>query len=288
MRPVAAVLILLLAAPGAHAAQGWSGDAELGAGLDSNAGNSQTDSDRNETAGVYAGGGVNYEQRLGLHTAVQGRAALSGEMATDVEDLSNARLGLRLRLLHKPGEGFYVPVLAAWAGAGARAYGSAIRDSHEFRGGVYLLEPLTTAVQARVEVSALRRDARGRAFDADVRSAGLNLEWLVQPWLTLYGGVRMDDGDITVSAFDEDDSVEPKTQHRYLEPLAAAIEPDPAFGPGWYAFRVDGRTTIASLGGNVPLGSGFALDLQALRAEAEVEDFTYERWLGSISLLKRF
>jgi hypothetical protein len=74
----------------------------------------------------------------------------------------------------------------------------------------------------------------------------------------------------------------------YLENDADAIEADKAFGEDWWAFRMDGRTTIMSLGVNVPLSPMMSLDFQARRAAADVHRHSYERMIGNASLLLRW
>jgi hypothetical protein len=282
------VVAALLPVAGASAAPGaWSAAGELAAGYDSNIGNAGSSDDERAAASAYAGASATYERRFGLYTALEARGSLSGEQVFDLEDLSSARAALRLRLLHKPGEGFHVPVLAAWVSAGAREYGSAIRDGAEYRAGVSAAAPLTTAVQVRAEATRSRREADGRVFDLGVFSYGLSADWTVAPRLVVYGGVRIDDGDFAVSA-EGHGEIEPKTEHLYLEDRAGAIEPDAAFGEDWWAFRADGRTLLAIAGANVPLTGDLALDLQVQRGESQMGQFSYERWLGSVSLLARW
>ncbi|HEX4883926.1 MAG TPA: hypothetical protein VFX05_07290, partial [Casimicrobiaceae bacterium] len=165
MRRAAALLaVLALAAPaGAAAAVSYGGS--VGVAYDSNAGNAGDRHDVRDATFVFTSAGASREWRLGKYTGVQLQGALFAEQATGLEDLSNAGLGVRARLLHKPGKGFYTPVLAAWLGAGLREYGSAIRDGADYRAGISATEPLTTAVQVRIEAQRAHREAAGRAFD---------------------------------------------------------------------------------------------------------------------------
>jgi hypothetical protein len=238
-----------------------------------------------------------YTLRLGLHNALQLRGALDGEQDLDLDELSYARAALRLRYLVKPGEGFYVPTFAIWGGAAGRDYGSAIRDSFDYRGGAYVSEPLTTAIQVRIEGAYARRDSASRVFDLSERSVAASLDWAPASWLTLYGELRVADGDIAVTA--EGGGIAPKTEHLYLASYADAIEPDDAFGDEWNAFRVPARTRIASFGVNVPVGGTFAVDfvVQQVRSKADIagapaigygDGFRYDRIVGGVSLLARW
>ena len=291
-----AALALLAAWSGCALAGSWSYGAQAGVEYDSNVANAGTDGDERSTERIDAGVDAAYARPFGLFTALQLRAGLEATADLEFDKLSFARVSARVRVLHKPGAGFYVPVLAAWGSAGLREGGSSIRDGSDWRGGVYLIEPLTTAVQARLEAQLSRREASGRAFDLDERAVAASLDWAVAPWLTLYGGYRVSRGGLVISA--EGGGVTPKSEHQYLELYAEAIEPDDAFGEDWNAFRVEARTQVASLGLNVPLTGDLSLDAQLRRAHAEADlgdgsiygfagGLAYDRWLGTISRLMR-
>lgn len=299
-------LLALAAALPAAAASGLGFDGNVGAGYDSNIGNAATFSDdKRGVASVYGGVGANYNWPFTLYTALNLRAGLAAEGVTDLQKLSNGLGDLRLRLLHKPGEGFYVPVLAAWGSAGYRASASDIRSGSEWRAGAYLMEPVTTQIQARAGFSWLGRDSVSRVFDGEIRSYELNIDWAPVPGVTVYGGYRLDRGPLVVSADGHGDgSVTPKTEHLVLRNVADRIEPDTAFGDSWFAFRVNGRTGIAALGANVLLSKDWSIDGQARYADAKVDypaysgggpgpgsgysGVSYKRWIGGLSLLVRF
>ena len=299
----ATLAVLTLAWAGVAAAvPGWSYDAALGAGYDTNPGNAATRSDDRRTAATVDGGvGATWNHPFGLYAALQVRGGLNGEQYADLPQLSNLTGEVRARLLGKPGEGFYVPVLAGWIAGGARDSRDALRDAWLYRGGAYLTEPITTRIQVRAGASFLRRDSTSRVFDGDVRTYEANLDWSPVAMLTLYGGYRRDNGPIVVSA-DGHGAVVPKTEHLVLQNAADRIEPDAAFGDTWYAFRIHGNTGIATLGVNYQLSQDWSLDGQLRRAVADVDyantggggggytyaPLRYVRWLGGVSLLLRF
>lgn len=285
-RAATLLAVLALGAPAVTvAAVSYGGS--VGVAYDSNAGNAGERHDVRDVTLAFASAGAGQEWRFGKYTAAQLQGALFVEQATGIEDLSNAGLGGHVRLLHKPGRGFYTPVLTAWAGARAREYGSAIRDGADYRAGLSATEPLTTAVQLRIDVQRVQRAASGRAFDLGHTSYGLNLDWLAAPRLTVYAGVRYNDGQFVVTADGEGD-ISPKREHLYLAEHADVIEADPAFGEDWWAFRVEGHAVITTLGFNIPLTSTLALDAQAQRSVASTSGFDYERTLGSVGLLFRW
>ena len=289
MRRAAALLAGLALGLAASAQAGtWTRSGELAAGYDDNAGNAGSRDDVQGSGFVHAATSATWERRFGNYTALQVRPAVAFEQWLRLDDLTSARLALRARVLHKPGRGFRTPVLAASLGAGARSAVSDIRDGFDGRASLSASAPLTTAVQWRVEAARSRRVASsGRAFDLDSASYGASLDWQAAPRLLVYAGLREDDGEFAVTA-DGHGAISPKTEHLYLATRAGAIERDPAFGEDWWAFRVDGRTRVATLGANVPLSSALALDLQWQRGEARMGRFTYARDVASLGLLARW
>lgn len=271
----------------ANAQAGWTQGAELAAGYDHNVGNAAHHDDVIGSATAYAGAGTTYERRFGGYTALQLQGSLSAEHYAQLTDLSNGGAQLRLRLLHKPGRGIFTPVLAAWASAGAREYGSDIRDGWDVRTGLSASMPATTRVQLRAEAQWAERYSSGRAFDLEYYSYAVGADWTVSPELVVYGALRLNDGQYVVSA-DGHNEIQPKTEHLYLEPRADRIEADPAFGEDWWAFRLDTETWIVTAGVNVPLSPTMSLDAQLQRSESGMGKFTYERWIGSVGLLLRW
>lgn len=280
----------------ASAASPLSLGAELGASYDSNAGNAHTRNDTRETGRIDAGVNAAYAVPFGSFTALQLRAALDGEADTGLGGLSFGRASTRLRLLNKPGVGFYAPVLAVWTSGDWRQSDSDLRTGAEWRAGVYLSEPVTTQISARAAFNWSRRDSVSRVFDGQVRGYELSLDWAVLPQLSLYGEYRIEKGPIVVTA-DGSGVITPKSEHLRLQKAADAIELDEAFGDDWWAFRVHARTGIATLGANLPLTRDISLDAQLRRAHATVAYYGggtpygspgYDRWLGGVSLLLRF
>jgi hypothetical protein len=270
---------LALGLPAGAAASAWGLGGALGMGYDANAANAGDPDDIRGVSAVFASAGANWERRFGLFTALQLQGALTGESVFDLERLSNAGLGARVRLLHKPGKGLYTPVLAAWISAAAREYDSPIRDGSEYRAGAWAAVPLTTTVQLRAEAQWSQAEANSRVFDLGYASYALNADWLAGQALTVYANVRFNEGEYAVSA-DEG--------RQYVEDIATAEVPDPAFGDGWWAYRVDGHMWITTLGFNVPLSGDVALDVQARHSDAQASGFSYDRWLGSVGLLFRW
>lgn len=279
-----AVLLLLATSARAehHVSVRWNGD--LGVGYDDNVGNASEDGDFRDSAVLAGGVNLDYTRALSLNTGLLLRGALQGEAVEAEDGLSHGRLLGMARLSHRPRGGFYIPTLAVWVSAGMLEYGSTMRDSFEFRGGLFLTEPLTTKISARLGVAALERSADRDVFDLSSRAASLNLDWAVTPGLTLYTGYQLQDGDVVSSG-----TVTPKSH----EPggagcgAASACDLDDALD-GQSAYRVDATTHVGTIGVNLPWSRRLALDMQLRRIESGTPGGTrYERLQGVVSVLLR-
>ena len=279
---IGAALLLLAAPAGAdhHVRVNWSGD--LGVGYDDNVGNAAEDNDMRDSTVVSAGLNLDYTRALSLNTGLLLRGGLQGEGYVDEDKLSNARLLGMARLSHRPAGGFYMPTFAGWVSAGALESGSSMRSGFEFRGGLFMTEPLTTAVSARFSLTASERQSDSAAFDLSTWSAGINLDWAVTPGFTLYTGYQFQDGDVASTG-----TVPPKSSHIAGGcGSASACDPDDALD-GQFVYRVGARTHVATLGFNVPLSGRMSVDGQVRRADASAGDNGYARWQGVVSLLMR-
>jgi len=281
---IGALLLLPLAAPVSaehHVKLHWSG--ELGLGYDDNVGNAANDDDVRDSGVVSGGLSLDYTRSLSLNTAFLLRGALQGEAYEAENRLSSGRALALTRLSHRASGGFYVPTFAVWLSAGALEFDSAMRDGFEYRGGVYMIEPLTTAISARLGVSAHERSADNAVFDMSGWSAALNLDWAALPRLTVYAGYQFLDGDVVSSG-----TVPPKSSHLASGcGSASACDADDALDDQ-FAYRIDARTHVGSVGLNVPLSRRLALDAQGRYVDSTADGGTsYERVQGVISLLLR-
>lgn len=263
--------------------------ADLGVGYDDNVGNAAADPDTRDSSTVTAGVNLDYVGRLTQNTGLLLRAGVQGEAYEAADGLANGKLLVMSRLSHRPAGGFYTPLFAAWVSAALWEFDSRLRDGAEYRAGIFVTEPLTTAVSARLSFAAAQRVADSDVFELSWWSAGLNLDWRVLPALTLYGGYQFNDGDLVSSS-----NVTPKSMHD-PPPPGTPGQPTPAVGhgddalEGLFAYRLEAQTDIATLGFNVPVSPRVSVDAQVQRIDSAT-DFGggYERLLGGVSVLMRF
>jgi hypothetical protein len=276
------IVAALMAAPAAaehHVRTHLGGN--LGAGYDDNVGNAAEDFDVLDSSFVAGAANLDHTRRLSLNTALLLRGALQAEYYEQFDGLSNGRLLAMARLSHRPAGGFYMPTLAGWLSAAALEFNSALRDGFEYRGGMFVSEPLTTAIAARLGVAAAERMSDGEVFDLSTWSASVDLDWSIAPRLTLYGGYQFQDGDIVSTSTVPVKSCHPNCAGSGVL-VDDAIEDLPIY-------RVEATTHLATLGFNVPLSPKLAVDGQLRRIDSETDGGTgYERWQSSISALLRW
>ena len=284
LRAVIGAALLLLALPAGaehHVKLHWSGD--LGVGYDDNVGNAAEDNDVRDSSVVSGGVNLDYVRTLSLNSALLLRGGLQGEGYEAQSGLSNGRLLAMVRLSHRPSGGFYMPTFAGWISASALEFDSAMRDGAEYRGGLFMTEPLTTAISARLSVAASERRSDSYVFDLTAWSAGLTLDWAVTPGVTLYTGYQFQDGDVVSSG-----TVVPKSTHDLGGAGSASAAASDDALDGQFAYRLDASTHLGTVGLNVPLSNRFALDAQARRVDSSTGGGTrYERWQGVVSVLLR-
>jgi hypothetical protein len=277
---LAAVLVALPARAEHHVRIHTSGD--LASGFDDNVTNAQDDGDIRESGFASGSFNADYVRQLSLYTTLMLRGSLQAEHWNSFDGLSNAKATVMGRMLYRGDGDFYTPTFAAWLSASAWEFDSEIRDSNEYRGGVFVTEHLTTQLQGRAALNANLRESEGEVFDLSGWSLSLNLDWAAAPRATVYTGYQFYDGDVTSTA----------TPSLWIGLAAEAIEADDAFGGlagGLRAYRLDANAQIATLGFNYALGRKLSADLQgqyiSTRADARNH---YERMVGVVSLLARF
>ncbi|MGH8528331.1 MAG: hypothetical protein ACRETN_00605 [Nevskiales bacterium] len=254
-------------------------DGEAGVGYDSNVNNAAQERRTLSSGVIVVGGTAEYARPLNPQTTLFTRGGLKAESYSRVDGLSNLKLSLLSRLLFRPADAFHAPSFSLWGSVAYAEFDSRLRDGGEYRFGAFLDKPLSTALSTRLSLSAARRSADSRVFDGSSASAGLQLDWRLNSALLLYGGYQFRAGDVVSSSLPD----------MTLLGIAAARAPDDVFAAGDIAYRLDADTHVGTLGFNRALAANLALDaqLQYIRSEAG-EGIDYSRWIGLISLLKRF
>jgi hypothetical protein len=269
---------LFLAAGLAQAADGrWSLNGEFGLAHDSNAGNADRERDRFSDELAAAGLRADFAKSLGPRAKVLLRAGLQGEKYDSLEALDNLRLSGLARFTFQPQPGS--TSWSVWASAALWEFESELRDSSEYRAGYFVVQPLGAKWSARGSVAGAWRRADSAVFDLDNGSVGLDLDWRAARNLTIYLGSQYRVGEVCSTS----------TPSPVILNAAEARAPDDAFGGGRVVYRLDGNTWVQTLGFNVGLRPGVALDVQAQYVDADATgDNAYRRWITIGSVLAHF
>jgi hypothetical protein len=258
----------------------FSGSA--GFGYDGNPGNAESGNSVTGTGYAVANFAASLTQRPSDDTAILLRGSLDGQQYFNYVGLSNAKATLLLRGLYRPQLGFLAPTFAAWGSAAALQFGASMRNSGEYRGGLYAAEQLTTAINLRLGGYYVTRRSASGVFDTDGRAATLDADWLLSQRLTGYLGYEFRYGSFNTSS--------------PPDPGAAAgasvIETDDALirdGVRDMVYRLQGHAQSGTLGLNYALTPTLALDAQGQTIHTRViTGDHYIRTMATVSLLARF
>lgn len=212
---------------------------------------------------------------LDAHNALQARFGVDTQGFSRSEGLDSAKASLQLRYLLRPGSSFYTPTLALSGSAAWWEFDSALRDSAEYRAGLFIAEQLTTRISARLSGNLDWRQSRGEVFDLRTRTAGVDLDWALTHRFAIYAGFQRRWGQFV-------------TTRPTAPPLPAVFAPDDAFD-GEFATRLDGDANITTAGMNFAFTQWLALDVQGTFVEAgATSGLHYRRTQAVASLLARF
>lgn len=230
-----------------------------------------------------------------LPLAPHWRSVFSGFVSADklarYEGLDRASAGLSVDLQYRPSAAFRAPTYALTGQVQHDEYRSGQRTGQRFFVGASVRQPLTDRITAFAAIGHAGRDARDAAFDTRERSLRLHLDYAAGRLGTFYAGAEHRRGDVVSTSWGY--------EAEYAHP-ARAWSRDEAFGPGYFAYRLGGRTTLGTLGWSLPLGPQHALDVSWRHAVSkasipadpagayDAETFRYRSNLYSVAYLLRF
>lgn len=209
---------------------------------------------------VSTSGGPRFQ--LGDHDSLSLKANLAGSKYRDYDGLDNFNAGLALSYRHKFGLGTYVPQLALTGSAARLEYDDRLRDGWLYAAEAEASQRFTERLALRAFMRSERRDAdhvpdrvvsfiRANVFDLRSNSAGIGADFAYSPRYLVSLGYTWHRGDIV------------STTQRNLPIFLAssAIAPDPVFGGNTYAYTMQARTRVFSLGVSRELGRQASLSL---------------------------
>ena len=208
---------------------------------------------------------------------------ISAEKLARYEGLDRLAGGVTGQLQYRRSAAFDAPTFALIASWQREQYRSNQRTGSRFALGASARQSWTDRIDAFAALNASRRHAEDSVFDQRERGARVRIDYSAGKLGTIYAGVEHRRGDIVTTSL----GFEADYAH-----AARADAPDAAFGPGFHAYRLDGRTTIWTLGWSLPLNSKQALDFswrQVLSsASIPAETVQYRSTLYSLAYLLQF
>lgn len=269
-RTTAIAAVLLLAAPAAHAAEGW----RYGMSAD-------VVHDDNATRGLFNGvksdniieleGAATRSILLGPNSGALFRASARYAHFTDIKDISNLALTGRAAWRYQPTPGWGAPWYEIAAqGQLLRHADSELRDgnivSFEGSAGSYITD--RTRISGGLGLDKRSGGGTAGLYDLSTNRIWGTLDVRVGVRNTVYARLTRQAGDHVFSSGS-------------VSGMSSVWEDDPALrqplGLGVAnAYRLDATTFIYEVGFNHPLGRGQALDFSAARFESKVTEGVYD------------
>ena len=184
---------------------------------------------------------------------------LSGDKLHTYSGLDRLAGGLNGEFQYRTSGAFDATTFGAFARASLEQYHAPLRSGYRSSFGVNLRRALTDRIDLFGALASNARHARNVVFDARDYSARFNLDYSLGRSGALYLGGEYRRGDVV------------STGRRTAENLSIAksFVQDDAFGDSQlFAYRVEARTVLWTLGYNLPLGQRDSIDFSWRRAQA--------------------
>ena len=197
---------------------------------------------------------------LGTHTRLLLAGFLNGEQYYTYHGLDRAGVGGRAELQYRTSADFAAPTFGLFARTGYDEYSSELRRGWRHALGVTARQSWTDRIEAFAAYENRKREANNDVFEGRDWSARANIDYSLGSLGALYIGGEYRRGD-TVT-----DTAPPGAG--YGGYAKAVVQDDAFVDNNLFAYRIEAKTVIWTLGYNLPLGSRDALDFSWRRAEA--------------------
>ena len=261
-------LIALSVAP-CHAEKVY--DFEAGFVYDSNLPRAPEGDDKASDTAATARLSGGWRGALGERSSWSATAFARGAKFVRFDGLDTASIGVAVSASTKFGLGAYVPWARAAATAAQESYNESgrngVRTTAELRTGKRFTEALELSGGARYDhFRASHTEGRVPGYSGDVwsgsgRSVFARADYSFDERWLVYADASLRHGDFVSSTRPDPEILE----------YASAVRRDPAFGPDYVAYRLQGRTQAFALGVNRALGPHSSLDFSVARAVARTD-----------------
>ena len=230
---------------------------------------------------VAASLGAVHVQTISTNSVLVYRAALNGEGYSEFDGLSNFGLLGALDYKFQFGRGFTVSRFTLTASLLEQDFRSDIRDGTTLSLQARMAKRFTDRIAGTLGLGATSRESESEVFDNDAARLFLNLDYNWSGRLVSYATLNFISGDVVSSSPPTLDIING----------ADAIEPDDAFGgleTGWFAYRLQGETTMLTLGLNFAVNNKSSLDFSVEGLNTQTDVTEYDRLALRVNYLGNF
>jgi hypothetical protein len=197
------------------------------------------------------------------HTRVMLAGSVGGEKFDRYGGLDRVFGALRGELQHRPSAEFFAPTWTLFGRVVGEYYDSSLRRGWRYSLGASVVQPLTDRIQLLATLAHNERNAKSSVFDGRDNSAQIGLDYALAEKHTLYASGEYRRGDIVSDGRPSLAAID----------LAKWFAADNAFpGKNLFAYRLEAKTTIATVGYNYALSEAHALDVSWRRSVAKSVD----------------
>ena len=203
---------------------------------------------------------------LSEHTRIVLNGQLGGEKFIHYSGLGRVFGGVQGEFMYRASGEFSAATWSIFGRAFVDQYQSALRDGSRFSAGLSARKSVTDRITLFGAVAKNVRNSKSSVFDIKDTSLRMNVDYALGAYGTLYVSAEQRRGDIAFSGS--------------WSPYVTTYALDDAFtGAQYYAYRMKGKTTLATLGYNMPIGSKNSIDFSWRRVRSVTDSlsayFTY-------------
>jgi hypothetical protein len=260
-------------------------DAEAALTYDDNVTRAQRDTDILKDKFLAASAGVSFLHPLNLNNRFIYRGFLRYELYDQYDGLSNVALGGQVTYQYRASGEFTSSTYAAFFRGAVNEYDSERRDSNVFSLGASWRKPITDRITVFSQLAGNMRESDSTVFDTREISLLGNVDYAILSRWTAYLTLNYLSGDIVSSANSSVYGTLP------LVNAAEAINSDDAFDSAgnWVAYRLNGKTYVATLGTNYSFGEHHSIDFSVRLINSKADgDISYDRLQVTAAYLARF
>ena len=192
------------------------------------------------------------------HTRIVFNGLLGGEKFINYNGLGRVFGGVQGEFMYRASGEFSAATWAIFGRAFVDQYQSALRDGSRFSAGLSARKPVTDRITLFGAVAKNVRNGKNSVFDIKDTALRMNVDYELGAYGALYVSAEQRRGDIAFS--DQSSS--------YIGAATAYAVDDVFTDAPYYAYRMKGKTTLATLGYNMPFGSHNSIDFSWRRVRS--------------------